>query len=125
MRLIPAAELAKAWPRVEHWIAKAINANQGDESLLDVLIAIARGQYLLWEADTYAVVGQVQPHPQQTVGMILYCGGTGLEAMRTAFDDAKQWCRANGISVLRTFGRPGWAKVLALEQVGVILQTRI
>jgi alkanesulfonate monooxygenase SsuD/methylene tetrahydromethanopterin reductase-like flavin-dependent oxidoreductase (luciferase family) len=125
VKLVTAAELSQVWPRVSAWIESAVKANQGDENLLDVLIAIARGQYLLFEGDTYAVVGQVQVYPQQKVGMILYCGGSGLNPIQTAFEDAKHWCSANGISVLRTFGRPGWAKVLGLEQVGVILQTKI
>jgi hypothetical protein len=125
MKLVSPEKLSAVWPRIERWIDDAVKLNQGDENLLDVLIAIARGHYLLWEAPTYAVVGQVQTYPQQTVGVILYCGGSDVDAMKVAFEDAKRWCAGNGISVIRTFGRPGWAKVLDLMPVGVILQTKV
>lgn len=125
MKLVTAQELSRVWPRVEHWIANAVKENQGDESLLDVLIACARGAYLLFEADTYVVIGQVQHFPQQTVGMILYCGGTDLQAISQGFEDGKRWAKANGIDVLRTHGRSGWAKALQLPQVGVILQVKL
>lgn len=122
MKPVTPEGLHQAWPRVEKWIADAVKVNQGDESLLDVLIFIARGAYLLFEGPTYAVVGQVQHYPQHTVGMILYCGGSDLSAIAQGFEDGKRWCKANGISVLRTHGRAGWAKALNLTQIGVILQ---
>ena len=125
MKLIAPEQLSKVWPRVEAWINEAVKVNQGDENLLDVLIAIARGHYLLFEGPTFAVVGQVQPHPQQTVGMILYCGGSDMAGIAQGFEEGKQWCKANGISVMRTFGRPGWAKVLDLMPAGVILQINL
>lgn len=119
-------KLSHAWIEAAAWIQAAIDRNQGDESLTDVLIALARGVYLLWYAPgKYATVAQVQHYPQQKVGMVLYCGGHGLADMRQAFDDAKDWCRANGVGVIRTWGRAGWAKVLDLEQVGVILQCEV
>ncbi len=125
MKQVPPERLSAVWPRVEKWISDAVVLNQGDENLLDVLIAVARGQYMLFEAETFAVVAQIQHYPQQTIGMILYCGGSDLDAIRGAFEHGKQWCAANGISVIRTFGRPGWAKALGLEHVGSILQTRV
>lgn len=123
MELVPPERLGAVWAEVAPWIEAAVKRGQGDENPTDVLVAIARGSYLLFhEPGRFAVVGQIQRHPQQTIGQILYCGGTGLEDIKTAFDNAKHWCRANGITALRTFGRRGWGRLLGLKEVGVILQ---
>ena len=124
--LVPPEHIAEVWGECAPWIAAAIARNQGDEGLTDVLVALARGAYLLWYSPgKYATVAQIQRFPKQTVGMVLYCGGHDLEDMKGAFDDAKAWCRANGIKVMRIWGRPGWARVLDMKPVGVILQCEV
>lgn len=124
--LVPPDRLSDAWAECSTWISAAIDRNQGDENLTDVLLALARGIYLLWYSPgKYATVAQIQKFPRQTVGLVLYCGGHDLEDMRGAFDDAKDWCRQNGVDVIRTWGRAGWAKVLDMKQVGVILQCEV
>ena len=124
MNLVTPDQLANAWPGVERWIDEAIEHNQGDENLLDVLIAIARGQYGLWVNPHFAAVTQVQNYPRQRVLVILYIGGD-LSKIVPLFDEAKAWCRANKIDVLRTYGRMGWAHVTGLERVGAILQVKL
>ena len=124
--IVPPEELANVWPKVEDWIARAVDINQGDENLLDVLIAVARGQYGLWhEPGKWAAIVQVQKYPRQTVAAILYCGGNDLEAMARAFEYGKAWAKANGITVVRTYGRRGWKKVLGLNDAGAVLQARV
>jgi hypothetical protein len=120
--IVPPERLSEIWPKVEAWIGQAVERNQGDENLLDVLIACSRGHYALWyEKDQFAVVAQVLHHPQQRVATILYAGGT-LEGMLPMWGEAKNWCRQNGIQVIRMWGREGWEKVLGIKRVGVILQ---
>jgi hypothetical protein len=124
--LVQPEQLGAVWGECAPWIQAAIERNQGDENLTDVLIAIARGIYLLWHSPgLYATVAQIQKFPRQTVGLILYCGGRDLEDMKGAFEDAKGWCRQNGVDVIRTWGRMGWAKVLDMTPVGVILQCEV
>jgi hypothetical protein len=116
--------LANAWPPVSGWIAEAINRreNLGDENLLDVLIAIARGRYDLWvEQGKGAVVVQVTQFPRQKVATILYAGGE-LNSIVEMYQEAKKLARQYGIQVLRTYGRMGWEKALDLKRVSVILQ---
>jgi hypothetical protein len=123
MVIVQPQELANVWPRVEGWLAKAVAENQGDENLLDVLIALARGVYLLWyEEGKFAGVVQVAHYPRQKVATVLYCGGSGLTEIAQAFENGKLWAKANGIDVVRTWGREGWRRALGLKQVGVILQ---
>lgn len=125
-RLVQPQELSDVWPECEPWIAAAIACGQGDENALDVLIALARGQYLLWhERGKFAAVVQVQKFPRQTVAQILYCGGTGLQEMQAAVEAGREWCKANGISQLRVWGRKGWEKVFNMTRKGVILQTAV
>lgn len=124
MNLVTPEHLANVWPSVEQWVKDAIAHNQGDENALDVLIAIARGHYGLWVDPHFAAVTQVVNYPRQRVLTILYIGGD-LSKIVPLFDEAKSWCRANKIDVLRTFGRAGWERVTGLERVGAILQSRI
>lgn len=121
MILITPEQLAHVWPEVEAWIASAVDKNQGDESTLDVFVGIARGHYSLWKGDGFAAVTQIVNYPRQRVLTILYIGGD-LSKIITMFDEAKAWCRANKVDVLRTYGRNGWERVTGLKQVGVILQ---
>lgn len=124
MILVTPEQLANTWPKVEAWISEAIDQNQGDENLLDVLIALARGQYSLWADQNFACVTQLVNYPQQRVLTLLYIGGE-LDSILTMFDTAKEWCRVNKVDVLRTYGRPGWERVTGLSKVGVILQVDI
>lgn len=126
MILVQPDQVANVWPQVHDWIESAIRCGQGDENALDVLIAIARGQYLLFhEPGKFALVGQVQTFPRQKVGMVLYCGGGDLLAIGDAFEQMKPWCKANGISVIRVWGRQGWERALGLERMGSILQVSV
>lgn len=121
--IVPVERLADVWPEVCAWIEEAVKVNQGDENTLDVFVGLARGQYMLWHVPgRYCAVVQITRFPRQTVATVLYTGGAGLEAMRETFEEGKRWCRANGVNVIRTHGREGWARVMGLKHVGVILQ---
>jgi len=123
MIIVQPQDLANTWPKVEGWIAAAVAEGQGDENALDVLIAIARGVYLLWyEEGKFCGVVQIQHLPRQKVATVIYCGGSGLDEIRQAFEEGKLWAKANGIHVVRTHGREGWKRALGLKAVGVILQ---
>lgn len=125
LHAVPIEKLADVWPTVAKWIDDAILYGQGDENLLDVFVALARGVYVLWyDPGKYAVVAQVQAHPRQKVGVILYCGGSDIAEIQRGFKEGKHHCAQHGIDVIRTYGRSGWAKVLNLKQVGVILQDK-
>jgi hypothetical protein len=102
-----------------------VSENQGDESLLDVLIALAQGKYSLWVSPDVCAVLQVLTYPQQKVLLVAYAGGQGLDAMAKAFEFAKGLARENKIDVVRVFGRQGWEKVLGIKRVGVILQVEV
>lgn len=125
MRAVPIEELSREWPRVERWIADAVAYNAGDEGVLDVLIALARGVYTLWVADDCAAVTQLQRHPKQVVWQICYAGGQNLDATRKAFDFARLHAKTHGIDIIRVQGRAGWEKVMGMEKVGVILQMAV
>ena len=91
-----------------------------------MLIAVARGQSTLWvERGQFAAVVQLQRYPRQRVLTITYAGGVSLAALVRAFRFARDWCAVNGVDVLRAYGRPGWQRVLGLEPVARILQTRV
>jgi hypothetical protein len=119
-------DLSDTWAKVEPWIAQSVQVNQGDENLLDVLIALARAQYALWyEPGKFAAVSRIERWPRQTVGTIVYLGGRDLQAIEDAFEEAKMFARANKIDVIRVFGRPGWERLLGMKRKGVILQMAV
>lgn len=121
--IVPPNKLADVWPEVAPWIEDAIAFNGGDENLLDVLIALARGQYTLWhQPGRFVGVIQIVQFPRQTVATVIYCGGVDLKGIALAFEYGKRWARENGIAVIRTYGRPGWEKLLGLKRRGVALE---
>lgn len=123
---VSAADLSDAWRQVEPWIAQAVEVNQGDENVTDVLIALARGQYTLWyEPKYFAAVSRIERWPRQTVGTIVYLGGRDLSVIELAFEEARMFAKKNGIDVIRVFGRPGWERLLGLKRKGVILQLAV
>lgn len=123
MRLVPLEELANVWPECVPWIESALEHGQGDENLWDIFIRLARGDYSLWnEPGRFAAVVQLFRAPRQNVAIVLYIGGEGLAGMTQGFEQGAEWCRKNGIQIIRCFGRPGWEKIVTMQRVGVILQ---
>lgn len=126
MRCVPIQELSTAWPAVESLVGQAVAKGQGDESLLDVLIALAQGKYSLWiEPGVFAAVAQVVEHPRQKVATILYLGGADMDALKAGFEAFRDICRKAGVDIVRIWGREGWERALGIERVGVILQCSV
>jgi hypothetical protein len=122
MRIVPIGELADAWEECAPWISAAIEQAQGDESLTDVLIALARGVCSLWhEPGSFAAITQTARMPRQSVCTVLYAGGD-LQSLSDGLPVLRAWCREHGVEVLRVWGREGWQRQLNLKRVGVILQ---
>ncbi len=124
MNIVQIKDLTNVWPEVRPWICDAIEYGQGDENELDVFMALAQARYALFhEPGKFAAVVQVAQYPRQQVATILYAGGPGqLESMRDALEATKPWCKQNGITTLRVFGRKGWERVLGMVKKGVVLQ---
>lgn len=126
MRIVQPHELPEIWTQVRAWITDAIQYGQGDENADDILIALARGVYCLWyEPGEFAGVVQVFRHPRQTVATVLYAGGESnvlLKMKAAILKDGIEWCRANGISCIRIWGREGWERVLGIPRKGIIMQ---
>lgn len=126
MNLVSTEQLSNVWPNVSGWIESALEYGQGDENVTDILVSIAVGRYLLFhEPGKFAIVAQVQCFPRQKVITVLYCGGGDLEAIRQGIEEAKPWCKTQGITAFRVWGRKGWKRVLEMTQKGYILQSEI
>lgn len=126
MILVPAEQLSDVWPQVSGWISSALEYGQGDENLTDVLVSIAVGRYLLFfEPGKFAIVAQVQHFPRQKVIVVLYCGGRDLEAIKRGIEEAKPWCKTQGITAFRVWGRKGWKRILNMTEKGYVLQQEI
>lgn len=126
MKIVGPDTLSEVWPQVEGWIKAALEYGQGDENALDVLVSVACGRYLLWwEPGKFVGVVQIQQHPRQKIAAVLYAGGNDLEGMKQAVENGKDWCREQGISQIRIWGRKGWERVLEMANKGVILQVAV
>lgn len=124
--IVPLEELANVWPEVCPWLEKAIARGQGDENVLDVFIALARGIYELWyEPKCFAAVVHVVKYPRQAVATIVYCGGGDLCAIEHTFEFGKKEAKRRGVQILRCHGREGWERLLDMKRIGVILQLEV
>lgn len=126
LQIVPIEHLSAVWPKVESWIEDAIAEGPGDEGPLDVLIGLARGQYLLWwQPDVFAAVVQVVQWPRQKVATVLYAGGGDLEQIRAAFERFMDLSRASGVQVIRIQGRRGWERALGAQRISSVCEVRL
>lgn len=126
MILVSPEQLSDVWSQASGWIASALEYGQGDENLTDVLVSIAVGRYILFfERGKFAIVAQVQHFPRQKVITVLYCGGGDLDAIKQGIEEAKPWCKTQGITAFRVWGRVGWERILKMSRKGVILQAEL
>jgi hypothetical protein len=124
--LVQPEQVANVWPLVSAWIESALQYGTGDENALDILVAVARGHYLLFhEPGKFAIVAQIQPFPRQKVITVVACGGGDLEAIRKGIDEFTPWCKTHGITAVRVWGRDGWQKALGMARKGAILQLEL
>lgn len=128
-RLVPKEAIAYVWPEVSLWVASAMEYSGGDENLLDVLCALARGEYLLWhEPGRWAVVCQVQHCRRMTVWAVHYVGGErGSLREIAAFGDGlgAQWAKSQNCSRLRVAGRPSWGRVMRMNREATVFSKEI
>jgi hypothetical protein len=124
--LVPPEQLSRVWSQIQGWIESALEYGQGDENATDVLVSLAVGRYLLFhEPGKFALVAQIQEFPRQKVITVLYLGGGDMDAIKAGIEQAKPWCKAQGITAFRVWGRKGWKRILQMTQKGYILQSEI
>lgn len=119
-------QIRTVWPTVRTWLRPLIE-EQGDETEESVLERLVRGHYaLFYVPGKFAYILEVQQFPRQRVGVVLYLAGRDLAAIHAhATTIGIPWLRSMGCTKLRTYGRPGWAKIMGLAKIGVVLQSDI
>lgn len=116
--VIPGEKVQEAWHIVRPVLQKAIDATDGRFNELSVMIAVQNGDMQLWfagdetETAKVAVVTQIIDYPCQRYGVVLFCGGEGLELCQTYIGAIEEWFQRQGCHVVEIIGRPGWGKAL-------------
>lgn len=105
LQQIPYNQVVAVWPKVERFLAAALEHSAGEYDL-DQLRAILTGgrQLLLVLVENGEVHGAVtiaiESYPNMAVAFVTGVGGEGI-ARRENFEQLFTWCRGNGFTHIR------------------------
>lgn len=116
---VQAADAAKVWPHVAHWVADALA--HGDELTLpaDLLGCIEQRDMQLWlvmdgTAAVAVFITEVLNYPHGAVLTVVVLAGHGMDAWLPQVEGTiSDFARAFGCRFVRLHGRRGWVRQLA------------
>ena len=115
MILVPPADAARMWPRIEGYVAAAIAYSGGRYVPVDFLARILVGQAeLLVSADqTLVAILEPQQFPRRRVLSITIAGGepNGGHDWGDLLAAARDSAVRHGCTLIEIIGRPGWEKL--------------
>lgn len=118
--------LASEWDRCKGWIEQALAHCHGTHEIDDVLSAVLRGEATFVPGRKSAMVVEIEAFPRKRVLRFWLAGGDmgggGLEELRDVLRPmVEEWAKAQGCSMSRIEGRPGWARALpGYERVATV-----
>ena len=115
MILVPPADAARMWPRIEGYVASAIAYSGGRYAPVDFLARILVGQAELLVSADLTLVGILEPQqfPRLRVLSFTLAGGepNGGHSWDDLFGAVRDSAVRHGCSLIEIIGRPGWAKL--------------
>ena len=131
---VPIAHLPAVWPRIEHFVAKALELDECRRFLpIDVYQLLMAGTGRLWlscdrgaqEFDAAGVTEIIQ-YPRCRECLVWFLAGKHMhEWEREMREMVEAYARFEGCGHLATFGRPGWERVSGFKRVGFELIKRL
>ncbi len=115
---VPKHLLGLIWPKVEEYLAKAVDTAKGKLTVDDVRSGIESDLYLLWvvvDGDDIiaAVTTRVINYPTCNGMALDWIGGKRIkEWINVANSTMLDHARSHGCSHLEGYGRPAWGRML-------------
>lgn len=126
LRVIPACEVATIWPKVESYIASALEYEGREYAPSAIFEALEEGRMQLFtagpvESPKAAAVVAIHEYPNVRRCRIHWCGGRDVETWVDLIKGIERWAVQNDCQAIRLSGRKGWRKHLDWDEQGVIL----
>ena len=113
---VPPDEVARLWPHIAHYIARAM-ARGGMGRFADVEADVLGANAYLWlalraDAILAAAVTKVTGEGASRLCTIVACGGHDWPRFGFLIEGLEDYARAEGCAALEICGRPGWQRRL-------------
>ncbi len=117
LRQIPTLAVIHEWPRVAHWVRKALERGEGSYAEGDVAWLCIGGAWKLWlvEQDgpcgtvTAFCITEIVDFPRQRKCILRYLAGS-MEAIEPHILAIEDYARREGCKILEGWARKGWAR---------------
>lgn len=132
-QFVPQEYVAQTWPKIEHYIASALEYCHGDYTIDQVRMFVNMGQWLLIVAtdDAGEIHGAATAsfinYPNDRVGFITTVGGK-MVASKEIFQDLCNILRSRGATKIQGACRPSIVRLwrrFGFEPVTTIVEVRI
>lgn len=128
---VPSAAVPKIWPKVEGFIAKALDHGFGDETIDDIRAGLERRDMQLWAwidgaEITAALVTAIITTPRHRIARVPYIGGDHfMRHAASCADVLARWARERGCDQMEGGGRRGWRRLPSWRNAKEIAVYRI
>lgn len=127
------AAVMDAWPKVEGFLADALERDDWKVRPADLLNQIAAGVMGLYvvrdfsTGDTLAALAcEVQEYPNASVFNIAYLGGRDLYRWANLLGEMEREAVRLGCDTLRITGRPGWGRIFPdYREINRVFERRV
>lgn len=106
---------ATEWARCRPWITAALKSTPQLETIDDIELKIADGQYQFWAGKNAAAVTEVREYPEARVINLLHAGGDMGSLVNELLPVLYKFGADVGCTRLMILGRKGWERVLKTE----------
>lgn len=131
---VPPEYTAQTWPRVEKFVASALEYGHGDYTIEQVRLFVCTGQWLLvvMVDDNNEVHGAATitfiNYPNSRVGYVTTIGGK-LIANRKTFEDLCEILKSRGATKIQGMGRPAivrlWHSKFGAKAISTLMELEL
>lgn len=122
--LFPPTDTERAWYHIQPLVAQALAAGDGEYAEADVFGLLKRGAWHAFatiedKQVTNLAVVEVLQYPRKRVLFVhLGAGHDAQAAVKVMWPYIREFAEAHRCSIVRLFGRRGWARVLSRTGTG-------
>ena len=117
--LVPKEAMGHVWKDVEGILDKAVDTIKDKSKVIDILIGIYEGIYVLWvvlddeDKIVAAFTTRLIAYPRRKALAVDWVGGTQMKEWEDQWvDTMKRYANELGCSHLEGYGRKGWGRAL-------------
>jgi hypothetical protein len=116
---VPSAQVAKAWPFVQRWVAEALAGGHANHAVEEVRASCERAAaqlWLAWERRPRGVcITEIHDSVRGKTCNLVAVAGEDFGKLAPLLETIKAWARENGCVRLEATGRGGWERLVRAQ----------